>query len=139
MCHSGNTSSIKAELDVGWLWTTECVLGDLNSNLAVPWRLHGKPRGSLVTSDLYLNLSERSVRVPFSHFVHATLCSASVGTNSGDLPPTWPLPGQQVVLAGVRTKVGWSSTSEGEPNFANQPSEGVISTSSMEVKKSSGV
>ncbi|MPC96369.1 hypothetical protein E2C01_091626 [Portunus trituberculatus] len=28
------------------------------------------------------------VRVPFSHIVCATLCSASVGTNSGDLPST---------------------------------------------------
>ncbi|MPC18247.1 hypothetical protein E2C01_011127 [Portunus trituberculatus] len=46
------------------------------------------------------------VRVPFSHFVCATLCSASVGTNSGDLLPTWPLPSQQVVPVGVRTKVG---------------------------------
>ncbi|MPC56897.1 hypothetical protein E2C01_050862 [Portunus trituberculatus] len=79
------------------------MFGDLNSNLAVPWRLHSEPRCSPVTSDLSLNLSERIVRVPFSHFVCASLCSASMGTNSGDLPPTWPLPAQQVVLVGVRT------------------------------------
>ncbi|MPC49001.1 hypothetical protein E2C01_042788 [Portunus trituberculatus] len=30
-----------------------------------------------MTSDLSLNLSEHSVRVSFSHFVCATLCSAS--------------------------------------------------------------
>ncbi|MPC23457.1 hypothetical protein E2C01_016506 [Portunus trituberculatus] len=59
------------------------------TNLAVPWRPHGKPLGS-----------PNAVRVPFSHFVGATLCSASVGTNSVDLPPTWPLPAQQVVLVG---------------------------------------
>ncbi|MPC22354.1 hypothetical protein E2C01_015366 [Portunus trituberculatus] len=79
-------------LAVGWPWTTECTLGDFNSNLVVPWLPHGEPRSSLCES-------------PFSHFVCAALCSASVGTNSGDLPPTWPLPAQQVVLVGVRTKV----------------------------------
>ncbi|MPC64754.1 hypothetical protein E2C01_058874 [Portunus trituberculatus] len=42
------------------------MLGNLNSNLAVSWRPHGEPHGS-------------HVRVPFSHFVSATLCSASVG------------------------------------------------------------
>ncbi|MPC41530.1 hypothetical protein E2C01_035127 [Portunus trituberculatus] len=26
-----------------------------------------------------------------------------MGTNSGDLPPTWPLPAQQVVPVGVKT------------------------------------
>ncbi|MPC40034.1 hypothetical protein E2C01_033590 [Portunus trituberculatus] len=34
------------------------------------------------------------VSIPFSHFVCATLCSARVGTNSGDLLPIWPLPAQ---------------------------------------------
>ncbi|MPC32139.1 hypothetical protein E2C01_025444 [Portunus trituberculatus] len=28
-----------------------------------------------------------------------------MGTNSGDIPPTWPLPAQQVVPVGVRTMV----------------------------------
>ncbi|MPC90548.1 hypothetical protein E2C01_085540 [Portunus trituberculatus] len=70
-----------------------------------PLGLHGEPCSSPVTSDLSLNLSERSVRVPFSHFVCTTLCSASVGTNSGDLSPKWPLPAQQVVPVGVRTMV----------------------------------
>ncbi|MPC35440.1 hypothetical protein E2C01_028862 [Portunus trituberculatus] len=41
-----------------------------------------------MTSDLSLNLSERSVRVPFSHFVCATLCFASVGTNSASASAT---------------------------------------------------
>ncbi|MPC45028.1 hypothetical protein E2C01_038710 [Portunus trituberculatus] len=54
----------------------------------VPCWPHSEPRGSPVTSNLSLNLSERSVRVPFSHFVCATLCSVSMGTNSGDLLPT---------------------------------------------------
>ncbi|MPC28258.1 hypothetical protein E2C01_021456 [Portunus trituberculatus] len=103
-------------LAVGWSWTTECTLGDLNSNLAVPWQLHGKPCGSPVTSDLSLNLSEHSVRVPFSHFVCATLCSASVGMNSGDLPPTWPLPAQQVVPMGLRTMVVAARTKVGKGN-----------------------
>ncbi|MPC27078.1 hypothetical protein E2C01_020232 [Portunus trituberculatus] len=52
-----------------------------------------------------VNHAAPRVRVPFIHFVCATLCSASVGTNSGDLPPTWPLPAQQVVPVGVRTMV----------------------------------
>ncbi|MPD03786.1 hypothetical protein E2C01_099440 [Portunus trituberculatus] len=53
---------------------TECTFGDLNSNLVVPWWPHGKPCGSPVMSDLSLNLSECSVRIPFSHFV----CAISV-------------------------------------------------------------
>ncbi|MPC22814.1 hypothetical protein E2C01_015841 [Portunus trituberculatus] len=89
-----------AKFAFGGRVTTKCTLSDLNSNLAIPWRLHGKPCGSPVTSDLSLNLSERSVRVPFGHFVCTTLCSASVGTNSGDLLPTRPLPEQQVIPVG---------------------------------------
>lgn len=42
---------------------------------------------------------------PFSHFVCPVLCSASMGTNSGNLPPTRPLPAKQVVPVGVRTMV----------------------------------
>ncbi|MPC43808.1 hypothetical protein E2C01_037461 [Portunus trituberculatus] len=64
------------------------MVGNLNSNLAVSWWPHGEPHGSPVTSDLSLNLSERSVRVPSSHFVCATLCSTSMGTNSSNLLPT---------------------------------------------------
>ncbi|MPC23790.1 TLC domain-containing protein 2 [Portunus trituberculatus] len=92
------------------------MLGDLNSSLAVPLWQHGEPRGSLVTSDLSLNLPERSVRVPFSHFVCAILCSASAGTNSGDLPSTRPLPAQQVVLVGGRTMVVAARTKVAEGN-----------------------
>ncbi|MPC64941.1 hypothetical protein E2C01_059063 [Portunus trituberculatus] len=51
------------------------MLGDLNSNLAVPWQPHGEPRGFPCES-------------PFSYFACETLCSVSMGTNSGDLPPT---------------------------------------------------
>ncbi|MPC19090.1 hypothetical protein E2C01_011998 [Portunus trituberculatus] len=36
--------------------------------------------------------------------------------NSGDLPPTWPLPGQQVVPVGVRTMVVETRTKVGEGN-----------------------
>ncbi|MPC96731.1 hypothetical protein E2C01_092007 [Portunus trituberculatus] len=56
------------------------------------------------------------VRVPFSHFVCATLYSASMRTNSGDLPPTWPLPAQQVVLVRVRIMVVAARTKVGEGN-----------------------
>ncbi|MPC19098.1 hypothetical protein E2C01_012006 [Portunus trituberculatus] len=56
------------------------------------------------------------VRVPFSHFVCLTLCSASVETNSGDLPPTWPLPVQKVVRVWVRTMVVAARTKVGEGN-----------------------
>ncbi|MPC76888.1 hypothetical protein E2C01_071324 [Portunus trituberculatus] len=45
------------------------------------------------------------VIVPFRYFVCANLCSASMGMNSGNLPPTWPLPVQQVVPVRVRTMV----------------------------------
>ncbi|MPC09940.1 hypothetical protein E2C01_002559 [Portunus trituberculatus] len=69
--------------------------------------------------------------VPFSHFVCATLCSASMGTNSGNLTPTWPLPAQQVVPRGVRTMVvvarmkvgegnGWNNGSTDEENITNR-------------------
>ncbi|MPD06736.1 hypothetical protein E2C01_102561 [Portunus trituberculatus] len=53
---------------------------------------------------------------PFSHFVCATLCSTSVRTNPSDLPSTWPLPGQQVVLVGVRIMVVTARTKVGEGN-----------------------
>ncbi|MPD04752.1 hypothetical protein E2C01_100458 [Portunus trituberculatus] len=56
------------------------------------------------------------VRVPFNHFVCATLCSASVGMNCGDLPLTWPLPAQQVVPVRVRTMVVAARTKVGEGN-----------------------
>ncbi|MPC34267.1 hypothetical protein E2C01_027650 [Portunus trituberculatus] len=103
MCHTGSPRTWRISawrnslLAVGWPQTTECMLGDLNSNLAVPWRPHSDPCGSLLTSDVSLHPSECSVRVPFNHFVCATLCSANVGMNSGNLPPTWLLPAQQVV------------------------------------------
>ncbi|MPC08241.1 hypothetical protein E2C01_000818 [Portunus trituberculatus] len=57
-------------------WQFEFKLG---SPLAATWRTTWLP-----------------VRVPFSYFACAILCSASVGTNSGDLSPTWPLPAQQL-------------------------------------------
>ncbi|MPD04951.1 hypothetical protein E2C01_100665 [Portunus trituberculatus] len=47
-----------------------------------------------------VNHASLRARVPFSHFV-----SASVGTNSGNLLPTWPLPAQQVVQVDVSTMV----------------------------------
>ncbi|MPC34391.1 hypothetical protein E2C01_027778 [Portunus trituberculatus] len=78
------------------------MLINLNSNLATARRT--------------TRLPECSVRVPFNHFVCATLCSASVGTNSGNLPPTWPLPVQQVVLVGVRTMVVAARMKVGEGN-----------------------
>ncbi|MPC50322.1 hypothetical protein E2C01_044147 [Portunus trituberculatus] len=62
------------------------------------------------------NHAASHVSVSFSHFVCATLCSASVGMNSGDLPPTWPLPAQQVVPVGVRTMVVAARTKVGEGN-----------------------
>ncbi|MPD04466.1 hypothetical protein E2C01_100157 [Portunus trituberculatus] len=71
------------------------MLGDLNSNCRCP-----------VMSDLSLNLSECSVRVPFSHFVCATLCFASVRSNFGDLPPTGGNSGGKDNGGGARTKVG---------------------------------
>ncbi|MPC08428.1 hypothetical protein E2C01_001014 [Portunus trituberculatus] len=61
-------------------------------------------------------LTATHVRVPFSHFVCATLCSASVGTNSGDLLPTWPLPAQQVLSVGVRRMVVVARMKVGEGN-----------------------
>ncbi|MPC48167.1 hypothetical protein E2C01_041935 [Portunus trituberculatus] len=61
-------------------------------------------------------LATTHVRVSFSHFVCATLCSASVGTNSGDLPLTWPLPVQQVVPVGVRIMVVAARMKVGEGN-----------------------
>ncbi|MPC16511.1 hypothetical protein E2C01_009336 [Portunus trituberculatus] len=79
----------------GWPRTTACTLGDFNSNLVVPWRPHDEPRSSPVTSNLSQNLSECSVRFPFSYFVCATFCSASVRMNSGDLLPTCLLPRQE--------------------------------------------
>ncbi|MPC79290.1 hypothetical protein E2C01_073808 [Portunus trituberculatus] len=39
-----------------------------------------------------------------------------MGTNSGDLPPTWPLPAQQVVSVGLRTMVVVARTKLGEGN-----------------------
>ncbi|MPC59096.1 hypothetical protein E2C01_053111 [Portunus trituberculatus] len=56
------------------------------------------------------------VRVPFSHFVCATLCSVSVGANSGNLLPTWSLPVQQVVLVGVKTRSVVARTKMSEGN-----------------------
>ncbi|MPC74523.1 hypothetical protein E2C01_068883 [Portunus trituberculatus] len=50
------------------------------------------------------------------HFVCATLCSASVATNSGDLLPIWSLPAQQVVPMGVRTMVLVARTKVGGGN-----------------------
>ncbi|MPC13622.1 hypothetical protein E2C01_006362 [Portunus trituberculatus] len=61
-------------------------------------------------------VSPLSVRVLFSHFVCATRCSDSMETNSGDLPPTWPLPAQLVVLVGLRTMVVVARTKVGEGN-----------------------
>ncbi|MPC07441.1 hypothetical protein E2C01_000002 [Portunus trituberculatus] len=62
------------------------------------------------------NHAASRVRVLFSYFCCAALCSASVGTNSGDLPPTWPLPAQQEVPVGVRTMVAAARTKVGEGN-----------------------
>ncbi|MPC08566.1 hypothetical protein E2C01_001154 [Portunus trituberculatus] len=53
---------------------------------------------------------------PLQPFCLCYLCSASVGTNSGNLPPTWPLPAQQVVPVGVRTLVVAARTKVGEGN-----------------------
>ncbi|MPC19807.1 hypothetical protein E2C01_012736 [Portunus trituberculatus] len=39
-----------------------------------------------------------------------------MGMNSGDLPPTWPLPAQQVVPVGVRTRVVAARTKVGKRN-----------------------
>ncbi|MPC83083.1 hypothetical protein E2C01_077774 [Portunus trituberculatus] len=63
-----------------------------------------------------VNHAAPCVKVPFSHFVCATLCSASVGTNSGNFPPIWPLPAQQVVLVGIRTMVVAARTKVGKGN-----------------------
>ncbi|MPC86646.1 hypothetical protein E2C01_081481 [Portunus trituberculatus] len=80
------------------------------------WRFEYKLGGPLVAARRTMRLPERSVKVLFSHFVCASLCSASVGMNSGDLLPTWPLPVQQVVLVGIRTKVVAAKTNVGEGN-----------------------
>ncbi|MPC42892.1 hypothetical protein E2C01_036523 [Portunus trituberculatus] len=74
------------------------------------WRFQFKLGGSTA------NHAAPRVRVPFSHFVCATLCSTSMGTNSGDLLPTWPLPAQRVVLLGVRTMVVAARMKVGEGN-----------------------
>lgn len=79
------------------IYKKACRFGNFTYNVESPfWRTVSpgtcKPRSSPVTPDLSLNLSESSMRVPFSHIVCAALCSARVGTNSGDLPATWPLP-----------------------------------------------
>ncbi|MPC44818.1 hypothetical protein E2C01_038498 [Portunus trituberculatus] len=71
--------------------------------------------GELNSARQTTRLPERSVRVPFSHFVCATLGLVSVGTNSGDLPPTWLLPARQY-LVWVRTMVVAARTKVGEGN-----------------------
>ncbi|MPC12799.1 hypothetical protein E2C01_005509 [Portunus trituberculatus] len=77
------------------------------------WQFEFKLGGPLAGT---VNQAASRVRVPFSHFVCSTVCSASVRTNSGDLPQTWPLPAQQVVPVGVRTMVVAARMKVGEGN-----------------------